>query len=365
MLDVLEAQNSKAPRNPSQLALVVLWRRGEPLRTGEALFPRRQPAWFGRCSEGNGTRVLHLNRQQPGQNTASLPTSNPFFSRRPLQGSRSSKAVEVKCLGKCPLIHRGVETRAAHVEAGDILKIRGLCGFLCVERPQRYEGASETRTFREADSQGFVGDSLAAFRMRQRIHFVAQHSTHVLILGETGTGKELVAQAIHARLSRRSALLVSRSAAALPESLLDAELFGNARNYPNVGSPARPGLIGQAHESSLFFEEIGEISADLQAHFLRVFDSGEYQRLGAAQTRTADFRFIAATNRDVESLKNDLAARLALTIKLVGLNDRREDVPLLARHIVKQLAKQNSHLEEQFMVRETPNQQWPRLSRRW
>ena len=127
--------------------------------------------------------------------------------------------------------------------------------------------------------------------------------------------------------------------ATLPAGLIDAELFGNVANYPNAGMAERPGLIGEADGSTLFLDEIGELPDALQTHLLRVLDDGgEYQRLGDARRRHADLRLIAATNRPVRQLKHDLAARLRLRVHLPGLNERPEDVPLLARFLLQRAA---------------------------
>src|SRR5262249_25411340 len=131
--------------------------------------------------------------------------------------------------------------------------------------------------------------------------------------------------------------------------LVDAELFGTARNYPNAGSPERPGLVGQADGSTLFLDEIGELPPPLQAHLLRLLDhGGEYQRLGEPQSRTADLRVVAATNRPIDSLKHDFAARFPARLRVPGLGERREDIPLLARHQLRLLVEGNPLLRARF-----------------
>ena len=138
-----------------------------------------------------------------------------------------------------------------------------------------------------------------------------------LLLGESGTGKELAARAVHQLSQRGRQQFVARNAATLPAGLIDAELFGNAKNYPNPGMPERRGLIGEADGGSLFLDEIGELPVELQAHLLRVLDGdGEYQRLGEGVARRSNFRLIAATNRDPSTLKHDLAARFTARIEL-------------------------------------------------
>jgi two-component system nitrogen regulation response regulator GlnG/two-component system response regulator HydG len=171
----------------------------------------------------------------------------------------------------------------------------------------------------------------------------------VLLLGESGTGKELVAQAIHASSSRRAKRLVARNAATFPSGLIDAELFGNVANYPNAGMPERPGVVGEADGGTLFLDEIGELPTELQSHLLRVLDAGgDYQRLGDAKRRRADVRVVAATNRPLDELKHDLAARLSLRIELPGLDARREDVPLLARHLLRRHARKDPPIGARF-----------------
>jgi DNA-binding NtrC family response regulator len=157
-----------------------------------------------------------------------------------------------------------------------------------------------------------------------------------------------VARALHALSERAGRPLVARNAATFPETLIDAELFGNAANYPNPGMKARPGLIGEADGSTLFLDEIGELPASLQAHLLRVLDSGEYHRLGESSTRRAEVRIVAATNRDPAALKHDLLARLVLRVAVPSLVDRREDVPMLAHHLLAQTIREDAEIGERF-----------------
>src|SRR5262249_8174942 len=142
--------------------------------------------------------------------------------------------------------------------------------------------------FGMGDRFGIVGESAAAWHLRAAIAFVAAQSAHVLITGASGTGKELVARAIHAASERAARPMVARSAGTFPETLVDAELFGSARGYPNAGMPERTGLFGEADGSTLFFDEIGEVPESLQSHLLRVLDSGEYHRLGESRQRRVE-----------------------------------------------------------------------------
>jgi two-component system nitrogen regulation response regulator GlnG/two-component system response regulator HydG len=185
--------------------------------------------------------------------------------------------------------------------------------------------------------------------LRDQLVFAARAEGHVLVRGESGTGKELCAAAIHGLSARGGRPLVARNAATFPAGLVDAELFGNAKNYPNPGTAERDGLIGEADGTTLFLDEIGELPAALQAHLLRVLDrKGEYQRLGESRLRHADLRVVAATNRAVSELKHDFAARFLLQIEVPPLVARAADVPLLVRHLLSQIAAGNDEVRRRF-----------------
>jgi transcriptional regulator with GAF, ATPase, and Fis domain len=203
-----------------------------------------------------------------------------------------------------------------------------------------------------ADRCGLVGESSLAWALRERIAFVGPRRGHVLIVGASGVGKELVARAVHAASDRAERALCARNAATIPEGIVDAELFGNARNYPNPGVGERAGLIGDADGTSLFLDEFGELPLSAQAHFLRVLDSGEYQRLGESRMRVSSFRLIAATNRPLSVLKDDVLARLMFRIEVSDLNARKEDVPLLARHLLCRILSTDDGLAHRFWTAE-------------
>jgi DNA-binding NtrC family response regulator len=199
--------------------------------------------------------------------------------------------------------------------------------------------------------------------VREQVAFAARRPAHVLIRGPSGSGKELAASLIHVLSQRAGKPFLARNAATLPAGLIDAELFGNARNYPNPGMAERPGLIGSATGGTLFLDEIGELSHELQAHLLRLLDHGEYQRLGESQTRRADLRLVGATNRAEDELKHDLLARMPIRIDLPGLDRRREDIPLLALHLLRRIAATDEDIAARFFIDGDPRG-WPRMSAR-
>jgi DNA-binding NtrC family response regulator len=338
---------------PSQAepVLVLVWCPREPARIGEILvIPRGdREVMFGREAAAGDPRRVGLQRERPGRLEDAGPLVTPFVSRRQLALRRTGDTVHVRNLGKRALEIDGGVVDAGSLGVGQTLSIRGQLVFYCARRARLPASRAEPHPFGEPDALGIVGESPPAWQLRERIAFVGPRAPHVLILGESGTGKELVAQAVHASSPRAGHKLIARNAATFPDALIDAELFGNVANYPNPGMPERPGVVGAADGSTLFLDEIGELSSDLQAHLLRLLDDrGEYQRLGEARQRTADVRLIAATNRALAELKHDLAARLQLRIHVPSLNERVEDVPLLARHLLKAIAARDRTIGERF-----------------
>jgi two-component system nitrogen regulation response regulator GlnG/two-component system response regulator HydG len=149
----------------------------------------------------------------------------------------------------------------------------------------------------------------------------------------------------------------------MPDALIDAELFGNVKNYPNPGMAERPGLIGEADGSTLFLDEIGDLPEKSQVHLLRVLDSdGEYHRLGEATPRRSSVRLVAATNRPLESLKHDFLARFTHRVTLPGLAERRDDVPLLLAAILRRTAEENPQIAARFFERRKGQIAEPRLA---
>ncbi len=212
--------------------------------------------------------------------------------------------------------------------------------------PLRFLAPEPVLDFGQADVDGIVGESPVVWKLRDQIAFAAQMSQHVVIFGPTGSGKELTARGVHRQSARGDRPLISHSAADIPPSLLEAELFGNRPDYPNPRTPGREGLIGTAHRSSLFLDEIALLPLELQGKLLRVLDDGGvYRKLGFDQQMQSDFRLIAATNRSPEALRDDLLARLKIHLQLPALSERPEDIPLLIHHLIKGMKRSASERE--------------------
>lgn len=201
------------------------------------------------------------------------------------------------------------------------------------------------------DRYGFeniVGNSEPMLALFQQISAVSDTSATVLLLGETGTGKELLAHAIHHRSSRKDNAFVRVNCAAIPENLIEAELFGYEKGAFTGAHERRIGRFERADGGSIFLDEIGEIDLMMQSKLLRVLESGELQRLGSSETRTVDVRIIAATNRDLAQavrageFREDLYYRLnVVALRVPPLRERREDIPLLVHHLLQRLAKRD------------------------
>jgi DNA-binding NtrC family response regulator len=194
--------------------------------------------------------------------------------------------------------------------------------------------------------QGMVGTSEAMKQVFERIARAAPTDATVLVLGESGTGKELVARALHAQSPRKDAAIVAVNCAAIPESLIESELFGYARGAFTGATADHPGLIEAAHGGTLFLDEIGELPLAAQSRLLRVLQDGEVRRVGATGSRRADVRLVAATHRDLKKMseagtfRSDLFYRLRVVeVKLPPLRERPGDVLELAQVLGARLAR--------------------------
>ena len=197
-----------------------------------------------------------------------------------------------------------------------------------------------------ANFDGIIGRSKALCSVLREVRMVAPTDSTVLIYGETGTGKELIAHAIHELSSRRKNAFVKLNCAAIPTGLLESELFGHERGAFTGAIGQRIGRFEVANHGTAFLDEIGEIPLELQPKLLRVLQEREFERLGSTRTLRTDARLIAATNRDLAALveeqrfRSDLFYRLnVFPVRIPPLRERREDIPLLVWHFAKQFAE--------------------------
>lgn len=195
-------------------------------------------------------------------------------------------------------------------------------------------------------SDEILGNSPAILELKERIEMVAPTNATVLITGETGTGKELVARAIHKRSERRNNSFLAVNCAAFQETLLESELFGHERGAFTGADRSRQGLFEAAHRGTLLLDEAAEMSLPLQAKLLRVLVDGQVLRVGATNPRNVDVRVIVATHRDLMqrvregSFREDLYYRIAVVpIHIPPLRQRTQDIPLLTQHFLSQVAQ--------------------------
>jgi formate hydrogenlyase transcriptional activator len=198
----------------------------------------------------------------------------------------------------------------------------------------------------EAGFEEIIGRSSGLRRVLQMVETVAWGDSTVLLLGETGTGKELIARAIHSHSPRTDRPFVKLNCAAIPTGLLESELFGHERGSFTGAIAQKIGRLELAHQGSLFLDEIGDIPLELQPKLLRVLQEREFERLGSTRTQKVDVRIVAATHRDLEGMilekqfRSDLYYRVnVFPIQIPPLRERPEDIPLLVEHFVQQAAR--------------------------
>jgi two-component system response regulator PilR (NtrC family) len=213
---------------------------------------------------------------------------------------------------------------------------------------------------------GILGKSRPMQALFQLLDTVARSNSTILITGETGTGKEVVARAIHHSSPRRPHRFVALNCSAIPETLLEAELFGHVRGAFTGAVGMRQGRFEQAHKGTLFLDEVGTMSAALQMKLLRALQEREFERIGDNQTIKVDVRVIAATNSDLAKMvadstfREDLYYRLnVIPIKLPPLRDRRDDIPLLVKHFLEKFSPGSAMHVSQDAMRHLMAYSWP------
>ena len=222
-----------------------------------------------------------------------------------------------------------------------------------LERREREKSYLEDELYTERRFEDIIGESPSLRAVLRQAETVAATDVTVLILGETGTGKDLIARAIHQLSSRHERSLIKLNCAAIPTGLLESELFGHERGSFTGAISQKIGRLELAHRGTFFLDEVGDLSFELQPKLLRAIQEKEFERLGGTRTIPVDVRLIAATNRDLgkmveeKQFRSDLYYRLRVfPILLPPLRERREDIPLLVRHFVsKHALSLNRHIE--------------------
>ena len=263
----------------------------------------------------------------------------------PLQfGNRTTGAV---------YLDSSVSRKAFTEESMKFLSVFGHLAAIALDNAQRYAQLQvENRRLQEAveRARGFtvvLGESGNWKKVLERVERVLDVDVPVLITGESGTGKELIARTIHEQGKRRGQPFVAVNCSAIPEQLLESEMFGYVKGAFTGASADKKGLVEVAEGGTLFLDEVGDFPPFLQAKLLRLLQGREYRRVGDTKNRTADIRVIAATNRNMEEdiklghMREDLYFRLNVVgIHLPPLRERKEDIPLLAQYFLRRAAEQ-------------------------
>jgi DNA-binding NtrC family response regulator len=340
------------------------------------LFVDDEPALRGLMAERLGAGGFEVVEAESGERALELLDQFAFDIvvtdlRLPgIDGTRVIDAARARYPGIVSIVITGYGTVR---DAVDNMK-RGASDFL--EKPfqfdellHRLRKAMEERRLRSENAYlrsqleerysfgGILGRSQPMQKLFQMLETVARASSTILITGETGSGKEVVARAIHHNSPRRAHRFVALNCSAIPETLLEAELFGHVRGAFTGAVATRQGRFEQAHKGTLFLDEVGTMSTALQMKLLRALQEREFERVGDNQTIKVDVRVIAATNSDLGrmvaagSFREDLYYRLnVIPIELPSLRERRDDIPLLAAHFLSKFASgQELQLSQQAM----------------
>jgi len=253
----------------------------------------------------------------------------------------------------------------------DIARLRDMADRLQASRDQiaREKAYLETEIKRELGFEDVIGQSPALKEVLRKAQIVAPTDSTVLLLGETGTGKELIARSLHALSTRKDRTFVKLNCAAVPSGLLESELFGHEKGAFTGAISQKVGRIELADKGTLFLDEIGEMPLELQPKLLRVLQDREFERLGGIRTLRVNVRIVSATNRDLRQdvddrkFREDLFYRLnVFPIELPALRDRKEDIPMLVRHFVdKHAAKMGKHIDaiSDEVIQVLKNWSWP------
>ncbi|MCA9673358.1 MAG: sigma 54-interacting transcriptional regulator [Myxococcales bacterium] len=318
----------------------------------EVVYKDRQPVLVVRAAtlrvvagpDAGKACALETQRVRVGSGSDNdLPLSDTLVSRRHLELSVADHGYLLRDLGSTNgTFFRGARVREALLAPGAELRL-GETVLRIERREERSSSIAPQRAF-----GSLVGTSRAMQEVFGLLSAVAPTDTTVLVLGETGTGKELVAAELHENSPRRARPFLVLDCGAIPRELIESELFGHVRGAFTGADSDRAGIFEQANGGTIFLDEIGELPQELQTRLLRVLDQRTVRRVGEHTPRAVDIRVVAATHRDLRdavragTFRQDLFYRLSVVqIRLPPLRERPEDVPILARHFIREAGGRN------------------------
>ena len=349
------------------------------------LFVDDEPALRSLMAQRLGERGFEITEAESGERALQLLDQFAFdvvVTDLRLPGIDGARVIEVARQRYPGIIAIVISGYGTLKDAVDIVK-RGASDF--IEKPFQFDEllhvlqkALEQRRLRSENAYlrsqleeryqfgGILGRSRPMQTLFQLLDTVAPSNSTILVTGETGTGKEVVARAIHHNSPRRANRFVALNCSAIPETLLEAELFGHVRGAFTGAVGARQGRFEQAHRGTLFLDEVGTMSTALQMKLLRALQEREFERVGDNQTIKVDVRVIAATNSDLArmvadgSFREDLYYRLnVIPITLPPLRDRRDDIPLLSKHFLEKFSPNTTMQASQGAMRLLMSYGWP------
>jgi len=353
-------------------ALLVLWSATESHRVGQLAFLSPFEELLVGRGDLSPRKFARFGWHRPGMPLVVQPgqefLEGDKISRIHLLLVASAVGVEMKKLGRKSTRVNGKECgETTMLQEGDRILIAKQVLLLVVRRPLRLPAspslpAREIHPFGEPDAENRIGESLQAWLSRNELDDAARFDKHVLIQGETGTGKELAAFAIHTRSKRASGPYMSLNITNVPSKLIDSEMFGIKANYPNPGTPASDGVFGDAEHGRVFLDEVGDCSFKMQTKLLRALDPGECRRVGESKFRRVDVRIVAATNKGDEAFRKDFRGRFQMVVRLLPLRERKEDIPHLVRHLLVRAAASDPERRDRLFFQGLSGRLEPRLS---
>jgi DNA-binding NtrC family response regulator len=358
-----ETGNTTSPADPSErirprtasdawaLGFVICHHIPDPRRPGEVtLFDpsARRPFVIGRAG-------VHFFQQRPGEMIDGGRLKGDTISGEQLLVSNEGEGVRVHNVGRAPVFVDGTRVpqhTSVHLLPGAVVEVYGHSIFLVTRRPLSLPHAHRLllplQPFGEVDSMGFAGESPLAWQQREDAVTAANAGRNVLVYGQTGTGKDLVARAIHDKSFRAQGPFKVLNCPELTPELAALRLFGGRKNWPNPGTPETVGYFQAAEGGTLFLDEIGEMGEALQAKLLGALESG-YTVVGETQRRPIRCVVVAATNRGDVGMKHDVRQRFGILVVTPSLAERREDIAQMISWLLLEKARENTEFAAKFL----------------